>query len=295
MKITVAEESGFCFGVKLAVDSANLALQDNQTVYCLGQLIHNNSVTDDLQERGLVVVNDINQVPDNAKVIFRSHGVAKSVYEIAKSKNLEVIDSTCPFVSKIHRIVQEHYLKGFKIIIVGKRSHPEVIGINGWCQNSATIVESEEELTPLDLTCQYCVVTQTTNNQELWKKIIKKIEENKSITFDFFDTICYTTNIRQSEAKVVSLDSDIMLVLGNKQSANTNKLLGICKTNCVNSFLVSSLLDLQGIDERLFAGNPSVGITAGASTPYEFVQQVVDYLQQRFDINPELDKVSGFV
>jgi len=285
LEITVAEESGFCFGVKLAVDSANQALRDNETIYCLGQLIHNNSVTDDLADRGLVVVDNITDVPDGCKVIFRSHGVAKAVYETAKAKNLTVIDSTCPFVSKIHRIVEEHHAKGDKIIIVGKPSHPEVIGINGWCENCGIIVQSEADLPDLDDDSQYCVVTQTTNNQELYHKIIKKIGQNKAITFDFFDTICYTTNIRQNEAKVVSSTSDVMLVLGNKQSANSNKLLDVCKTNCDASFLIGDMDDLKKLDSSIFQTDKKVGITAGASTPYSFIQEVVDFLKATYSVS----------
>jgi 4-hydroxy-3-methylbut-2-enyl diphosphate reductase len=281
--ITVAKESGFCFGVKLAVDSANKALQEGGVVYCLGQLIHNDSVTNELQDKGLVFVEDINQVPNNGKILFRSHGVPKVMYDIAKSKNLAVIDSTCPFVTKIHKIVESHYKQGYSIVIVGKCSHPEVVGINGWCGDTALVVESENDLTNMQADKQYCVVSQTTNNQELWQKIIKKIEQNNAITFDFFDTICYTTISRQKEARIVSSDSDVMLVLGNKQSANTNKLLDICKSNCQYSYLVQGVEDLNQLDVVLRDAK-TVGITAGASTPYDFVQQVVSILEQQYNV-----------
>ncbi|MCL1945504.1 MAG: 4-hydroxy-3-methylbut-2-enyl diphosphate reductase [Firmicutes bacterium] len=314
MEIKVAKESGFCFGVKLAVDSANQALESCEPIYCLGQLIHNNSVTDDLENRGLIVVDDIHLVPDGSKIIFRSHGVSKSIYEIAKSKKLSIIDSTCPFVTKIHRIVEEHYKKGYGIIIVGKANHPEVIGINGWCDNSAIIIETEQDVDKIaDLSIQmhvdnsldlsinegeslkskYCVVTQTTNNQQLWQNIIKKIGKNNAIIVDFFDTICYTTNIRQVEAKEVSSNSEIMLVLGNKQSANTNKLLTVCKSNCDASFLIGDMDDLIGLDDSIFGQDKVVGITAGASTPFEFIQQVVDYLNQHYNIQSKAEIVDS--
>ncbi|MDR3021559.1 MAG: 4-hydroxy-3-methylbut-2-enyl diphosphate reductase [Clostridiales bacterium] len=281
MDIIVAKECGFCMGVKMAVNTAKDCLKTSGSVYCLGQLIHNKSVTDSLQSDGLIFVEHIDMVPNGSQLIIRSHGVGEKVYEIAREKDIKIIDATCPYVSKIHRIVKRHYDDGFNIIIVGKKAHPEVEGINGWCNHSAKVVECEDDLVDIDCNALYCVVSQTTNSKQLFDKIVKKIEKLGVNTLDFFDTICYTTSVRQREADLVAKKCDVMLVLGNQNSANTNKLLDVCRKNCDSSFLITSLADLQSLQD-LFLQSRRVGITAGASTPQEFVDTVVSYINTNF-------------
>jgi 4-hydroxy-3-methylbut-2-enyl diphosphate reductase len=271
MPITVAKSSGFCQGVKKAVDVA-MNMSEPAAVY--GELIHNESVLEKLREKGVECINDLSEI-NGRKLIIRSHGVGKDVYDYLEKNNVDYVDCTCVFVKKIHKIVHENYLAGKSIIIIGNPSHPEVIGINGWCENSAIIYNGEENV-EFDDKKQYCLVVQTTYDHKKVELFIKFLQNNiKSL--DRNNTICYTTFCRQEECDSLSKESDLMLVLGSKNSSNTSKLFDISARNCPNTYLIETLADLSTVkaDKKI-----KIGIVAGASTPPELIEEVKNLMNE---------------
>lgn len=270
MKVLVAKNSGFCRGVQKAVDTAMQIEPEN--TYIFGEIIHNADVIRSISERGIRTVQTLEEVPDGARLIIRSHGVGQDIYETCRRRGIEVIDCTCGFVHRTQTIVKEHSQKGETIVIVGEKTHPEVIGINGWCGNSAYVISSEtEDLTALaekDL----CVVCQTTFSKEKFAKIIKNIEKVCEKTVAVFQTICYTTIGRQTEAENLSKECDAMLVIGGLNSSNTNKLYDICTQHCKHVFRLKNADDLKTEDMKKFS---RVGIVSGASTPNTQTQEVL--------------------
>ncbi len=271
MPITVAKSSGFCQGVKKAVD---VAMNMSEPVAVYGELIHNESVLEKLREKGVECINDLSEI-NGRKLIIRSHGVGKDVYDYLEKNNVDYVDCTCVFVKKIHKIVHENYLAGKSIIIIGNSSHPEVIGINGWCENSAIIYNGEENV-EFDDKKQYCLVVQTTYDHKKVELFIKFLQNNiKSL--DRNNTICYTTFCRQEECDSLSKESDLMLVLGSKNSSNTSKLFDISARNCPNTYLIETLADLSTVkaDKKI-----KIGIVAGASTPPELIEEVKNLMNE---------------
>lgn len=271
MPITVAKSSGFCQGVKKAVD---VAMNMSEPVAVYGELIHNESVLEKLREKGVECINDLSEI-NGRKLIIRSHGVGKDVYDYLEKNNVDYVDCTCVFVKKIHKIVHENYLAGKSIIIIGNSSHPEVIGINGWCENSAIIYNGEENV-EFDDKKQYCLVVQTTYDHKKVELFIKFLQNNiKSL--DRNNTICYTTFCRQEECDSLSKESDLMLVLGSKNSSNTSKLFDISARNCPNTYLIETLADLNTVkaDKKI-----KIGIVAGASTPPELIEEVKNLMNE---------------
>ncbi len=271
MPITVAKSSGFCQGVKKAVD---VAMNMSEPVAVYGELIHNESVLEKLREKGVECINDLSEI-NGRKLIIRSHGVGKDVYDYLEKNNVDYVDCTCVFVKKIHKIVHENYLAGKSIIIIGNPSHPEVIGINGWCENSAIIYNGEENV-EFDDKKQYCLVVQTTYDHKKVELFIKFLQNNiKSL--DRNNTICYTTFCRQEECDSLSKESDLMLVLGSKNSSNTSKLFDISARNCPNTYLIETLADLSTVkaDKKI-----KIGIVAGASTPPELIEEVKNLMNE---------------
>src|SRR5665647_509582 len=200
-KIILADSAGFCFGVKRAVDTAiNMKKKYNSKIYTLGPLIHNNDVVNFLKENLIypIELNNIDKLEENDTLIIRSHGVSEETLNILKKTKLNIIDATCPYVANIHKKVKKYYDLGYHIIIVGDKSHPEVIGINGWCNNSATILKSGTE--PGPLSNKVCVVSQTTETQSTWENVLTKvIKTSKEIVA--FNTICSATEVRQKSAE----------------------------------------------------------------------------------------------
>ena len=280
MKIIIAKHSGFCFGVKNAVDLALKTAKENidRKIFTWGSLIHNEIVAGQLAEHKITATENFDDISPNSIVLIRSHGVGKAVYERLEKMSVQVIDATCPFVQKIHKIVEDYYAQGNRILILGLGTHPEVIGINGWCNNSATIIDSIEEFDALKFSPQdkICVVVQTTYPIKKHAKIVKKIRTLQVKSLEVFDTICYTTSMRQNEAVNLSQKCDAMLVLGSKTSSNTAKLFEICLKYCENSFLIQSLSDLERI--RTIAPS-TVGIVTGASTPKELAMEASTWLK----------------
>ena len=276
MNIIIAKNSGFCVGVKKAVDTA-LSI-GNEGVYVLGELIHNESVLDKIESLGVKTINNINEI-ENGTLIIRSHGVSKEIIDaLNDKKDVNVIDCTCSFVKKIHNIVYKHYNDGYQIVIIGKKEHPEVVGINGWCNNSAIILDSEDIPESLFSADKVCVVAQTTYSVERFEKILKKIETNCVKTVAVFKTICYTTMERQTEAQELSKKCDAMVVIGGVSSSNTKKLYDICKNNCKDTYLITKP---NGLDYKKLKCYNSIGIVCGASTPYEQAMEVFSTMEER--------------
>lgn len=279
MEVRIAENAGFCFGVKRAMNMAwdELENKTSDNVYSLGPLIHNKQAVDRYKEKGLMEMDSLDKIPNDCKLIIRSHGVGEKIYTESKSKNMDIVDTTCPFVKKIHDIVKEFSNKGYKIIIVGNATHPEIIGINGWCDNEAIIINSEEEVDNISFNSdhKYCVVSQTTANLESFDKIVSKLESKiKDLTVK--NTICFATKERQLSANDLAKEVDCMIVIGGKHSSNTQKLVNICK-DIVPTFSIETKEELEKSKLEKFK---VAGVTAGASTPDWIIDEVIEYLKK---------------
>ena len=277
MEVKIAKNAGFCFGVKRAMKMAWDELQKSEDgIYALGPLIHNKQAVLKYEENGLKTIDEVSEVPTSKSMIIRSHGVGEIVYTESKEKGLNVIDTTCPFVKKIHEVAKKHYSQGFDIIVIGDEKHPEVIGINGWCNNEAIIIKTLEDLesTNLDKNKKYCVVAQTTINIDLYNKILEALS-NKLDNVIFNNTICSATKVRQEAAKEISSDVDMMVVVGGKHSSNTQKLVQICQ-EYVPTLAIETVNELNPED---FKGFNKVGLTAGASTPDWIIEEVISYIE----------------
>lgn len=274
MQVIIAKNIGFCSGVRNAVQTAMSVCGNDVSI--LGELIHNESVTEEIKKRGTRVVSDINQIT-SGKVIIRSHGEKKETYDRLKEKNIEIIDCTCPFVKRTQTIAEKYYKQGYQIVIVGEKKHPEVIGINGWCDNSAFVTDGSD-----DLSCFFgqklCIVAQTTFSYEKFEFFLQKINKSAFKTVEIFNTICYTTRERQEEAYKLSEICDCMIVIGSTTSSNTKKLFEICKGNCKSVFLIERA-DLVEINK--LKSFKKLGIVSGASTPTEQAMEVFFSMEEK--------------
>lgn len=271
MRAQIAPRAGFCFGVSRAIELVEKGIADHVRIATLGPIIHNSQVVERLAAKGVRSINSPDEALPGETLVIRSHGVPRRVEETLKEKGVNYIDATCPFVKKIHNIVSENHRAGKNIIIVGDRAHPEVIGINGWCGDSATVIATEEECEKLstDILENGCVVSQTTFEREIWKKITKIIKNTCKTTL-IFDTICSATNERQKEAALLAEKSDSFIVIGGRNSSNTKKLYDIAKRRCANTFLVEGAWELPARELK----GELIGITAGASTPDWIIKEV---------------------
>lgn len=280
-EVKLAKSAGFCFGVKRAVDLVYEEAKKGGDIYTYGPIIHNEEVVGDLENKGVRVINSPEDI-DNLKsgtIIIRSHGVSKDIYDRMINNGLNVIDATCPFVKKIHNIVSEESNKGNVIVIVGNKDHPEVQGIKGWSNGETYIIDSKEEIDKITINNgkKVCVVAQTTFNFNKFKELVEILTKR---VYDIIavNTICNATKERQTEAKSLALESDAMIVIGGRHSSNTQKLYQICKSECDNTMYIQTLDDLV-IDELTFVR--SVGITAGASTPNNIIEEVWQACQKK--------------
>lgn len=274
MEIIVAQNGGFCRGVKKAVDTA-LAIKPENT-YIYGEIIHNPDVVKQITDRGIIMVERLDEVPESATLIIRSHGVGKAVYEECARRNIKIVDCTCEFVRRTQNIIREQYELGNTIVIVGEKTHPEVIGLNGWCENTAYIFSSETEDFSILPPKKCCIVAQTTYSKEKFEKIIKNLENTRAKTVEVFQTICYTTIRRQNEASELAKQCDAVLVIGGLNSSNTNKLYDLCAKNCKNVIRLGSAADLNYKTIKRFE---KVGIVTGASTPNAQTQEVLSKME----------------
>lgn len=273
MEITVAQSAGFCFGVQRAVDTVyKEAVKKN--VYTYGPIIHNETVIEDLECKGVGIVNSVEEVQklDKGTVIIRSHGVPGNVYQEIERAGLDLVDATCPFVKKIHNIVAERSKAGDQIVIIGNAHHPEVEGIMGWCHSTPITVEDTEQAQNLSLDSKkkIVIVSQTTFNYNKFEDLVEIIKE-KGYDIEVFNTICNATEERQTECRELARQSDAMIVIGGKHSSNTQKLFEISKKECSNTYYIQTVNDLN-IEE--FRNIERLGITAGASTPNNIIKEV---------------------
>ena len=274
MEVKLAKSAGFCFGVKRAIDTVYEQVETGKKIYTLGPIIHNEEVVKDLEEKGVRVLEteqDLEKVKDGT-IIIRSHGVSKHVYESIKRQKLEYVDATCPFVRKIHKIVEEESGKGNTILIIGNENHPEVAGIRGWSRSEAYVINTAEEAVKFDIPVEkkLCIVSQTTFNYNKFQELVEIISK-KRYDIIVLNTICNATEERQQEARKIAKDVDAMIVIGGRHSSNTQKLFEICKKECENTYYIQTLVDLD-FDRLKTVG--SVGITAGASTPKNIIEEV---------------------
>ena len=283
MKVKVAETAGFCFGVKRAVNKVyELIDTEQKPIFTLGPIIHNEGVVADLEARGVhvIVEADLDSPDDtlqNGTVVIRSHGVGKSIYDKLKEKNISYVDVTCPFVLKIHRIVEKESLAGNHIIIIGDKDHPEVQGICGWCQGPYTVIKNQEEAEAFvpPKGKKISIVSQTTFNYNKFKDIVEILDKKRYDRL-VLNTICSATEERQTEAVVLASRVDAMIVIGGRSSSNTQKLFEICRHACENTYYIQTLVDL---DIKPFQSFRHVGITAGASTPNKIIEEVQRYVR----------------
>ena len=275
MKVIKAKTAGFCFGVRRAVDTVYEQVSEGSgPIYTYGPIIHNEEVVCDLEHRGVSVLRteeDLDHI-DEGTVIIRSHGVEKRIYDKLREKNIRIVDATCPFVKKIHNIVQKESGEGRYVLIIGNPDHPEVIGIRGWAGANAAVIRNEDDIQKIDFSKnkKITVVSQTTFNYNKFQDLVEIIKK-KSYDISVLNTICNATKERQTEARSIAESVDAMIVIGDKHSSNTQKLYEICRNACNNTYYIQTLDDL---DLNQLGSVETVGITAGASTPNNIIEEV---------------------
>lgn len=284
MEIILGKSAGFCYGVKRAVEGAKKELEkSSKQIYCLGEIVHNKQVVEELQEKGMIVTEDIKEAKE--KVIIRAHGVIDDIYKYAKENNLEIIDFTCPNVLKIHEIAKEYAENGYYIFLCGSKNHPENIGTLSYCGENVSLIEDETQIEEAISKLQkskiekLLIIVQTTYSVSKFKVIENKIKEvlNYNISIVVKNTICPATELRQNETKEISKNVDCMIIIGGKNSSNTKKLYEISKQNCENSICIESV---QDIDITNLKKCPKIGIMAGASTPQKEINKVIELIEK---------------
>lgn len=280
MEIILGKTAGFCAGVKNAVNKTKEILEkSNKKIYCLGELVHNEDQIKELQNKGLKIIENIEEAKEN--VIFRAHGVKKEIYEKAKKLNLKISNFTCPKVLKIHKIAEEYSKSGYHIFLIGKENHPEVIGIRSYCSENSTIIQNIEDVEKAINNLKkdkLLIIEQTTYNIKKFEEILNKIKSmiDEDVKLKVKKTICKATELRQKETEDISKKVDCMIIIGGKNSSNTNKLFKIAQENCKYVKFVENKKELN-IDD--FKGFQKIGIMAGASTPKYIIDDVIEAIQ----------------
>lgn len=273
MEVTLAKTAGFCFGVKRAVQMVYDEIEHGN-VFTYGPIIHNEEVVRDLERRGVSVIDRLDdpRLKPGVSVVVRSHGISRAEYEALEGTGVRIVDATCPFVKKIHKIVREQGQEGRSIVIIGNDHHPEVEAIKGWCTSPVTVIESIDEADKFSASqCEnLCIVSQTTFNYNKFKDLVEIISK-KGYDIRCLNTICNATEERQTEARRIAAEADAMIVIGGRHSSNTQKLFEICRNECENTYYIQTLDDLD-LTKVKSMGN--VGITAGASTPNNIIEEV---------------------
>ena len=281
MEIRLAKSAGFCFGVKRAVEQVYTQADSGKKIYTYGPIIHNEEVVKDLEKKGVHVIDETNlDEVSEGTVIIRSHGVEKAVCDRIQERGLECVDATCPFVKRIHKVVEKESAAGKQIVIIGSATHPEVMGIMGWSSTPVVVIETEEEAENFvsENDREICVVSQTTFNYIKFHKIVEKLTK-KGYNVSVVNTICNATEERQTEAREIAREADVMIVIGGKHSSNSRKLYEICAKECVHTYFIQTLADLK---LELPKSVGLVGITAGASTPNNIIEEVQNYVRINF-------------
>ena len=281
MKVVLAKSAGFCFGVKRAVNKVyEVATEGQAPVDTFGPIIHNEEVVKELEEKGVHVIHDLDGLKQKKEgtIVIRSHGVSRDAYEKMQQCGCEIVDATCPFVLRIHQLVQEYSEKGYWIVIAGSHDHPEVQGICGWsAPEKTTVIETKEDAADLDIPKneKLCIVAQTTFNYNKFQDMVEIISK-KGYDRTVRNTICSATEERQKEAAQISAEVDAMIVIGGTNSSNSRKLFEICSERCKNTYFIQTKDDL---DWSKFERFDYVGITAGASTPNNIIEEVQKYVR----------------
>lgn len=282
MEVVIGKMAGFCAGVENAVKKAEDCIKEKGTVYCLGEIVHNKQVIEELEKKGMKTVETLEEVPNGSTVIFRAHGEPEERYEEAKQKRLEIKDLTCGNVTVIHRKVEKERDDSF-IVILGKKKHPEVIGTKGFAGKKSYVVETEDDI--LDAYMEYektnlgrvYVVGQTTISSKKFDMLAEEIEKNFIEADVIVDkTICNATEVRQKETREMAKKFHTMIIIGGKNSSNTKELVKIAEENCQNVYAIETVDEIKNID---FSNAESIGIMAGASTPKESILDVKEYLE----------------
>ncbi len=280
--VELARHAGFCFGAARGYAAVEEALKENIPIYTFGPILNNDKIVEDFAAKGVKVINSVIEIKDlpKGKIIIRSHGVPRKTYEELLATGFEIFDATCPFVKRIHKIVEEKSTDGYKIVVVGNRLHPEVIGIVGWSLNGAFVVENEAEVRALSFRKddKICVVSQTTFNRTKFQELVEifdKLEYNVSC----MNTICDATAVRQSEAMELSRKAEVMIVIGDSKSSNSRKLFDICSANCSKTYFIQTVDDIKSCHVKV---SGLVGVTAGASTPNYIIEEVQSYVRNDF-------------
>lgn len=275
MKVLVADYSGFCFGVKKAVSAAYDTENYAGSIYTYGPIIHNRTVVDGLEAKGVRQLKSVDDLKEGDTIIIRSHGVSKDVIDSLNGKKLNIVDATCPYVDNIHKKVDEYYKRGYQIIIIGDPNHPEVVGVNGWCENSALILNDIADSEKMKRFAKVCIVAQTTFNTSKWRDIVSSLLDiSKEIVV--CNTICNATLQRQKSATELAKRCDAVIVLGGYDSSNTKKLVEICKENCAKTFHLETI---DEFDQKNLTGVSTLGITAGASTPDWIIKEAINKME----------------
>ena len=284
MKVLLAKTAGFCFGVKRAVDTVYQQVEENKDckIYTFGPIIHNDEVIKDMQAKGVTVLEGEEDLPKakNGIVIIRSHGVPKRICDRMDELGIQYVDATCPFVKKIHKIAMKKAEEGAFLVVIGNPVHPEVEGIMGWAGEDAAVISTAEEAEHLTVPedRKICVVAQTTFNYNKFKELVEIISKRR-YDISVLNTICSATKERQTETARIADRVDAMIVIGDKRSSNTQKLFEICKNACNNTYYIQTLDDLNVNQLRSVE---TVGITAGASTPNNIIEEVQNYVRINF-------------
>ena len=282
MEVMLAKSAGFCFGVKRAVEQVYEQVEKEGNIYTYGPIIHNEEVVKDLEKKGVRVIESKEELMELSEgtVIIRSHGVAKEIYTIIEERGLKCVDATCPFVKRIHNIVEKESIEGKRIVIIGNENHPEVEGIKGWALHGADVIESAKEAQNFkaEEAEKICMVSQTTFNYNKFKELVE-IFQKKGYSISVVNTICSATEERQTEAKEIAALVDVMIVIGGAHSSNSRKLYEICSRECERTYFIQTLDDLHLEVPKAVR---LIGITAGASTPNNIIEEVQNYVRVNF-------------
>ena len=282
MEVILAESAGFCFGVKRAMEKVYEQIDTGRKLYTYGPIIHNEEVVKDLEQRGVKVIEDEAELAGvkEGAVVIRSHGVPKRIYDLMERNGVECIDATCPFVKRIHDIVEKESARDRKIIIIGNPGHPEVEGIMGWAKTDVQVIESVQEAENFrgDISKPLCIVSQTTFNYNKFQELVE-IFQKRGYNVNVVNTICNATEERQTQARDIAARVDAMIVIGGRHSSNTQKLYEICCEKCEATYFIQTLEDLH---LKLPEAATLVGITAGASTPNNIIEEVQNYVRINF-------------
>lgn len=305
MEIIVGKKAGFCYGVKRAVESAEIeiknAKKENLTkLYCLGEIVHNRQVIEKLQRDGMEFIESLEEIAENCatseiskmtekekKIIIRAHGIEKEIYNIAKKKNVKLLDYTCPNVLKIHRLAEEYTKEGYYIFLCGSANHPENIGTISYCREDYSIIERVEDLNKAlenfkkSKLTKLLVISQTTYSLEKFHKIEQTLKEQilENIELKIKNTICHATELRQKETEDLAKEVDYIIIVGGKNSSNTQKLYELAEQNCKNTICVETEKDIEEKELDKMRKYEKVGIMAGASTPQKSINDIIDKIK----------------